>query len=156
MSDILVVADSWGRMLSEVIKPYFTDLNLKTVWKGGLTLTNLPSFAYQSIIEHKPKLVYVLSGICDLTQITSYDPWTASLRHMTIDACVMNYMVGMDAALQGIYGFSDEIGHPIMVIFPTQTGLNFTAYNGYPDDLISPSQRILNSAMLQINKNIVA
>lgn len=64
--------------------------------------------------------------------------------------------MGVDVALQGIYGYSSEIGHPIMVIFPTQTGLNFTAYNGYPDDLVSPSQRTIDAAILQINKNIVA
>lgn len=146
MSEVLVVADSRGRVLNEVIKSFFNDVNLQVIWKGGLTLADSPTFAYQKIIDLKPKLVYALAGIC----------WTASLKYATVDACVTNYMMSMDTALQGIFGLSTEVGHPIMVIFPTQTGLNFTAYNGYPDDLVSPSQRILDSAILQINKNIVA
>lgn len=156
MSEVLIVADSRGRRLSEVIKPFFNDDNLRIIWRGGLKLTDSPAFAYQSIIDLKPKLVYFLAGICDLTQITSRDPWTAPLRYVTTDACVTNYMMCMDVAMQGIFGFSSEVGHPIMVIFPTQTGLNFTVYNGYPDDLISPSQRTLDSSILPINKNIVA
>lgn len=57
----------------------------------------------------------------------------------------------MDSTHQQIYSLSPQIGKPIMVIFPTLTGMNFTSYNLYLDDLISPLQKKLDAAIIKIN-----
>lgn len=43
-----------------------------------------------------------------------------------------------------------------MILPITQTGIDFTTYNNYPDDPVSPEQEILDSAINKINRNIVA
>lgn len=108
------------------------------------------NFARSTILAHRPSVVYVLAGICSVTKITSHDPWTAGLRSNSINGTVSLFVSAMDRAHQEIYSISTEIGKPIMVIFPTLTGINFTAYNSYPEDLISPLQKKLDAAVIEI------
>lgn len=42
-----------------------------------------------------------------------------------------------------------------MILFSTLTGMDFTAYNNYPEDLISPEQKILDKAVQVINRHII-
>lgn len=155
---ILFVADSRGRFLqqelSRFINPHYFEFDL--IWRGGLRLEETADFAKSTIIRFKPHLVYILPGICSLTILTSRDPWTAALRSPTVNGSYLLFFTGLDIAFQGIYSLSARIGHPIMVITPTQTGIDFTSYNSYPDNLISPHQRVINSAILEINRHIVS
>lgn len=67
---------------------------------------------------------------------------------------VINYMTAVDQLLTELYSLSPSVGHKIMVVFSTQTGVDLGKYNGYPDDLISPEQNYMNRAILRINKRI--
>lgn len=153
---ILFIADSRGRFMNYEISKHLHPSYYEFIWRGGLRLEETADFAYSTILRTKPSIVYVLTGICSLTKITDRDPWTASLRIPTVEGTTNLFLEGMDKAYREIFSLSSRVGNPIMVVFPTQTGLNFTAYNSYPDDLRSPHQKILNSAITEINRYIVS
>lgn len=67
---------------------------------------------------------------------------------------VNNYMLAIDQLLSEIYPLSAQVGHQIMVVFSTQTGVDPGKYSGYPEDLVSPEQVYLNRALLMINRRI--
>lgn len=155
---ILYIADSRGRYLqaeiSRFFDPYYFDYDF--IWRGGLRLQETADFARSTIIRYKPHLVFILTGICTITRITSRDPWTAGLCSPTVNGTINLFLTNLDLAYQGIYSLSTQIGHPIMIVTPTQTGIDFTNYNSYPEDLISPHQKVLNVAILEINRQIVS
>lgn len=101
-------------------------------------------------------MIYVLTGICDITYLISRNPHSVALRQPTVQATVNHYMYGIDRAHQGIYSLHGSVGHPIMIIFPTITGMDIRRYNGYPEDLISPQQITLNRAVININRHLTA
>lgn len=114
-----------------------------------------PDFARSTILHFKPSIIYNLTGICTITRITSRDPWTAGLRYPTVLGTTSLFIEAMDQAYQEFFSLSSLIGKPIMIVFPTQVGLDFTIYNNYPADLVSPHQRILNNAISEINRYII-
>lgn len=155
---ILLVADSRGRNLTQEISRFFNPSICKydLIWRSGLRTEDVADFARASIEHFRPNIVYILTGICTLTKITSREPWTAGLRSPSVHGSVNLFLIAMDKAFQDIYSMSNIVGHPIMIVFPTQTGMNFTMYNNYPSDLISPHQKILNNAINEINRYIVS
>lgn len=68
MSDrpVLVVADSRGRLLGEELDGVFTHMDVQLIWKSGLRIRNTAEYITPFIRECKPKLIYILNGICDL------------------------------------------------------------------------------------------
>lgn len=152
----LFIADSRGRGLEAALRRIYTSSEYVLIWRKGLTLLETPDFAYESICNYKPILIYVLCGICDLTRISSRDPWTAALRLPTVNELVTSYMENLDWSLSHLFSLHAVIGYKPMIIYPTQTGLHFATYNSYPDDLISPSQVILDEAITIINRSIVS
>lgn len=155
---ILFIADSRGRTLQAEISRFFDHhyFDYEFIWRGGLRLEETADFARSTIIRYKPHLVYILPGICSITKLISRDPWSAGLRSPTFNGTVSLFLTGLDNAFQGIYSLSSQTGHPIMIVTPTQSGLDFTVYNSYPHDLISPHQRIINAAILEINRHVVS
>lgn len=151
---ILIIADSRGRQLEPELSRALKYLDYRLIWKSGLTLHDTGDFAYQTILNMKPWLTYVLTGICDLTVITCKQPWTVALRIANEDALVHRYMTNLDMAFSELYSTHMITGHRTMVIFATQTGIDFKAYNNYPGDLISPHQLFLNNAITRINRHI--
>lgn len=71
---ILLIADSRGRNLGRELQRVFHSLDHRLIWRGGLTLHGTAAFAYNTILLYKPHLVYILTGICDITRITCRDP----------------------------------------------------------------------------------
>lgn len=66
-------------------------------------------------------------------------------------------MLNLDAAHQSIYLLSHYVGHNLMIIFPTLTGLDIARYSThYPNGLRSPQQITLNMAIININRHITA
>lgn len=153
---VLFIADSRGRLLKEEISRFFACDQFCFIWRNGLRLEDTASFARSTILSFKPSLIYILTGLCTVTKITSRDPWTAGLRTRSVGGTVSIYLRALDQTHQEIYSMSHLVGKPIMIIFPTLTGMNFTTYNSYPSDLVSPLQRILNTAILEINRYVVA
>lgn len=155
---VLFIADSRGRHLRHEISRYFYAPNceFEFIWRGGLSLEQSADFARNTIINFKPTMVYVLTGICTITKLTSRDPWTAGLRVPSVAGTTTLFFTALDSVYQDIFALSSIVGHPIMIITPTLSGMDFTTYNSYPTDLISPHQRILNAAVLDINRRIVA
>lgn len=151
-SRILFIADSRGRLLHPEISRNFDHLSCdyEFIWRGGLSLEQTADFAASTILRFKPTMIYILTGICSLAKITSRDPWTVGLRIPSVTGSVIRFLTALDKAYQDIYALSPMVGHPIMIITPTQSGLDFTSYNHYPADLVSPHQRILNAAILDI------
>lgn len=156
-SRVLFIADSRGKHLHYELSRYFNspDCDYEFIWRGGLSLEQTADFARNTIITFKPNLIYILTGICTITRITSRDPWTAGLRSPSISGTISLFLTALDKAYQDIFSLSPLVGHPIMIITPTLSGMDFTVYNSYPDNLVSPHQRILNTAILDINRRIV-
>lgn len=153
---ILIIADSRGRRLGHELDRAFEYVDYRLIWRSGLSLRGVPDFAADSILEFKPHMIYVLPGICDVTYLISRNPPSVALRHSTVQGTVNYYMHSIDRAHQGLYALSNSVGHPIMIIFPTLTGLDIRRYNGFPRNLISPQQSTLNQAVININRLVTA
>lgn len=153
---ILVIADSRGRYLGYELDKVFEYAYHKLIWRGGLTLNEAADFSRNSIISFKPHMIYLLVGICDITRIVTREPWSIGLRIPTVSGTVMNYMENLDKAHREIYSLSRAVGHQLMIVTPTQTGVDIGRYNSYPDDLVSPQQKTLNVAILNINRHVTA
>lgn len=65
-------------------------------------------------------------------------------------------MYYLDKAHREIYSLKGMVGHDMMIIIPTLTGVDIGRYNAYPDDLKSPHQKILDNSILNINRIITA
>lgn len=100
--------------------------------------------------------MYVLCGICDITRLTSRHPNRVTIRSNSVHELVMHYMRSVDSAMSGIFGMHQLLGYNIMVVFPTQTGMDIGRYNRYPPGLFCPLQPVLNIAILRINRAITA
>lgn len=113
-------------------------------------------FAKSTIMELKPKLIYILPGVCDITEIRSYNPRLVLLRNPTVAATVYSYITRADLLHSMIFSLKSALGHDPMIIFPTQVGVDLTRYNHFPHDLIHPHQAVLNRAIMDINRYIVS
>lgn len=151
---ILIIMDSRGRDIDYYIDKAFVHLDAVLIWRGGLSLFETYNFAHETILYYEPKLIYVLTGICDLTELRSYDPRLVLLRYVTPQAAVYSYMAKLDLVHSQIYSLMNGRGVCPMIIFPTQTGMDMGRYSNYPDDLVHPHQRILNQALVTINRNV--
>lgn len=132
------------------------DINFNLIWRGGLRLDQVADFAHDAILATRPRIIYILCGICDLTRLTSRNPNHVTLRFTTAHELVYYYMCNVDLALSQIFAMNSLVGHHMMVIFPTMTGMDLRRYNRYPPGLFSPHQHILNIAILRINRAITA
>lgn len=158
MSDrpILIVGDSRGALLENQLQSELIDLNYHFFWRKGLRLIHTGEAVTPLVLRLKPKLIYIINGICDITYIKTRNPWTAAMRNPSPQETVNSYMTAVDQLLSELYPLSAQVGHTIMVIFSTQVGMDLGKYSGYPDELISPEQVYLNRAMLMINRRVFA
>lgn len=156
MSDkpIIIVSDSRGRLLDHELNTALHDFNFYHFWQGGLKLENSFNFVRQHIIDIKPKLIYYLNGICDVTYVRTRNPWSVAMRNISPFVTCDNYMLALDQLHANTFALSEQTGHFLMVIFSSQTGLDIGKYNGYPRELISPEQKPLNKAIYLINHRI--
>lgn len=153
---ILIVAESRGRFLRPWLNREFRGTDFNLIWRGGLRIDQVADFAYQTILDTRPILIYILCGICDLTRLTSRRPNHAVLRYNSVHDCVYYFMCSIDSAISCIFALQELLGYHIMVIFPTMTGMDLGRYNRYPPGLYSPQQHVLNAAVLRINREITA
>lgn len=158
MSDypVLIVADSRGRHLETELQFELTNFNFQLVWVKGLRFCNTAQNISPLVHRYKPKLIYLLNGICDVTYVRTRNPRMVAMRDPCPMNTTMNYLAAADQLHSELYSMSSKIGHQIMVIFSTQTGVNLSHYNGYPEELISPEQSAMNQAMAMINRRIFA
>lgn len=141
-----------GRELQHV----FHSFDHRLIWKGGLTLHGTADFAYNTILTYKPHLIYILTGICDITRITCRDPRAIGLRSTSVQGTVDSFLFYLDKAHREIYSLKEKVGHDMMIIVPTLTGVDIGRYNRYPTDLKFPHQKILDNSILNINRAITA
>lgn len=151
---VLIIADSRGRYLEHYIENTFIHLNAKIIWKGGLSLHNTFSFAREAVLLYRPNLIYVLTGLCDLTYLRSIEPRQVALRYESIQGTVYSYMTKVDLVHSQLYSLRRLTGVDPMIVFPTQTGMDMGVYSGFPDDLVHPHQHVLDNALVLINKHI--
>lgn len=152
---ILIIADSRGRYLRRELDRVFVYLDYTLIWRPGLKLIDVADFARATILRTKPKLIYILAGICDVTHVISRSPWTVAMRHPSVQETISTYMYHLDSCHSEIYPLHRIIGYRQMLIFPTQTGIDLEKYNGRWTPF-NCQQPILNAAMLAINRHIVA
>lgn len=152
---IFVIADSRGRYLKEQLDMYFKPSEYCLYWKKGLRLINTADLVTPIVLSLKPKLIYLLNGICDISYIRFREPWTVALRKQSVNAVVNEYMAALDIVYSQLYSLGDPLGYKPMILPVTQTGLDIGKYNKYPEDLISPEQPTIDRALEQINKNII-
>lgn len=132
------------------------DINYQLIWVKGLRLMNTTQTIYNAVLRYKPKLIYVLNGVCDITYIRLREPWMIAMRYPSAFSTATEYITAVDQLHSELYSLSDMVGHKIMVIFSTQTGVDIGRYNGYPDELTSPEQHTMNQAIAIINRRIFA
>lgn len=156
MSDrpVLIISDSRGRLLDNELNSLCFDINFHHHWQSGLRLENSFEVARPLILDLKPKLVYYLNGICDITRIKTREPWSVGMRNISPTVTCDNFMMIIDQLYANTFALSEFTGHYIMVIFSSQTGLDIGKYNGYPTELISPEQKPLIKSIMLINKRI--
>lgn len=108
--------------------------------------------------EISSRNVIMVGNLCIPHVITSRESWSIGLRVPTVRGTVMNYMESLDKAHREIFQseLSRAVGHQLMIITPTQTGVDIGRYNSYPDNLVSPQQKTLNIAILNINRHVTA
>lgn len=153
---VLIVADSRGRHLETELQYELYNVNYQLIWIKGLRFCNTTESILPMVYRYKPKLIYLLNGICDITSIRSRNPWMIALRDPCPMNTTVNYITAADQLHSELYSMSDKIGHQIMVIFSTQTGVDLSQYNGYPEELVSPEQAAMNQAITMINRRIFA
>lgn len=134
---------------------FFSDIPFNLYWKKGLRLVDTYHHVAPIIRNLRPKLIYLLNGICDVTYLHSRDPWSVALQHPSIQGTVHAYMEAVDQALAQLFSLSNDIGYKPMVLFATLTGVDMAIYNNYPDDLVHPHQHILDNAINAINTNLI-
>lgn len=154
-STVLVIADSRGRLLKSQLDKVFLDIPYNLYWKKSLRLQDTAELVSPMIINMRPKLIYLLNGICDITFISSRNPWTVSLQYPNVTSIVDNYMEALDLAFSQIFALSNQLGYKPMILPVTQTGIDIATYNNYVEDWVPPEQGILDTAMNRINRNIV-
>lgn len=120
---ILVVCDSRGRTLEPEIMSTFVHLDVKVIWQPGLTLLNTFQFAEEAIFNLKPKIVYILTGLCDITYIFSRNPRMVLLRNGTVQETVYSYMQKVDFVHSQIFSLKRRLNHGPMIISPPKQGL---------------------------------
>lgn len=157
MSDrsVFVVADSRGRFFLRELHLAFTDIKVDLYWKKGLKLSETFVNTAPIVLNTRPKIIYIMNGICDLTYIKHREPWTAALLTRNSDLLVAEYMYAIDQVHSQFFGLDTQLGYKPMILFPTQTGINFDKYNNYPENLHSPEQPILDEAITIINRNLI-
>lgn len=153
---IVIIADSCGRHLGEYLFEQFIHMEYKLIWQPGLRLINVFNVVKSVILEYRPKLIYVLCGICDLTEISSHEPRVVLLRNPSTVSTVYSYITKLDLLHAQLFSLKAQIGHAPMIIFPTQMGMDLSTYREIHHDLIPPHQAILNRALDEINRYIVA
>lgn len=151
---ILIISDSRGRLLDYELNEILHDINFYHVWQGGLRLENSFNLVKSHVLNLKPKLIYFLNGICDITYVRTREPWSVALRNRSPTIACDNFMMTIDHLHANTFALSDHIGHFLMIIFSSQTGVDMGKYNGYPRDLISPEQLPLNKSIQLINHRI--
>lgn len=100
-------------------------------------------------------MIHVLTGVCDVTEIRSYNPRLILLRNPTVTATVYSYITRADLLHSMIFSLKSVLGYDPMIIFPTQVAVDLSRYNHFPHDLIHPHQAILNHAIMDNNRYIV-
>lgn len=153
---ILVICDSRGRTLEPCLLSAFIHLDVKVIWKPGLSLMNTFNFTENTILRLRPKLIYVLTGICDITLLLSHNPRQVLLRNSTVAGTVNSYLQKLDYVHSQIFSMKSELGYTPMIIFPTQTGVDMARYSFFPSNLSHPHQQVLDTAITIINRNITA
>lgn len=151
---VLIVSDSRGRLLDQALNSTLIDIPFQHYWQSGLRLSNTAEITRPIILQLKPKLIYFLNGICDITKVTSRNPWIVDMRNPSPDNTCINYMITLDQLHSDTFGLSTQVGHHLMIIFSSQTGIDIGRYNN--EDHTSPQQGSLNKAMYMINKNVQA
>lgn len=151
---ILFVCDSRGRTLEPEILSTYVHLDPVVIWQPGLTLLNTFQFAKETILDLSPKIVYILTGICDITQVLSHTPRQIVLKHPTTQETVYSYLQKVDFVHSQIFSLKRRLGHGPMIVYPTLTGVDMGRYSSFPDELAHPQQSTLNEAINIINRKI--
>lgn len=153
-SPVLTVCDSRGRTLEPFIKEIFFHLEVKVIWEPGLSLMNTFYAAQDSILKYRPKLIHILTGICDVTMLLAHNPRQVVLQNLTTAETVYSYMQKIDTVHSQIFSMKATLGYGPMIIFPTLTGVDMARYSSFPANLSHPQQRVLDEAIVIINRNI--
>lgn len=153
---VLIVADSRGRLLEQELQFELYDINYQLIWVKGLRLINTGETIYRAVLRYKPKLIYLLNGVCDITFLRSREPRLVAMPYSCARTTTAEYITAADQLHAELFSLSSRVGHYIMVIFSTQTGMDLSYYNGYPRELTSPEQGTMNLSIAMINRRIFA
>lgn len=161
----VVVADSRGRELQEIMKRSESDYDIYVEAMGGAGSELAAIRAIPVITRHKPELIIIMTGVCDLTWRNRQNKITA-LRYREEEECVGGVMRGIESAYE-ILGAMGQ--HKISIA--TLTGIDLTDYNNPRRRQMSeeeyskycregkkehPDQNMLNRVVIEVNRRITA
>lgn len=160
----MIIADSRGTGLQPLlIKLGHTDVRVVMHKGAGYEMSILRSMADIKLL--KPKLVIVLSGVCDLTRRERSTRIT-HLRHNTVGENVEHVIGSAKSALDLLKSMGEH-----RITLATITGIDLADYNNPTrrhmtadvyrqhcthEKVTHPQQATLNTAILEINRQITA
>lgn len=150
---VLIVADSRGRELNAELAKYFEQNQYTLCWRKGLRLNQTADQIAPIITAKRPSLIYILNGICDVTTIRSYRPWSVAKRKPTPDSTLSSYSIEMDSLHAQLYPMSYFLGYKLMIIFAPLVGIDLATYNQDQVPSRSSQQLLLNDSIYLINKH---
>lgn len=119
----LIIADSRGKGMQQHLDKHLPGESTKILSHSGAGYELAAIKSLKEIRDHKPDIVIIMAGICDITWRDRHSKKT-SLRYKNVRDNIDNAMGAAKAALD-ILGAAGE--HKIS--FATVTGLNLTDYN---------------------------
>ena len=162
----LVLADSRGTGLQQMLE------GMGVIGKGLVTVLVYRGAGYEmtaikampTITKLRPKLIILLTGVCDLTYRDRRTKVT-NLRHHTVGDNILHVITAAKAAVDLITSTSDA-----KVVLATLTGIELKDYNNparksmdsekyklYNTDKVRHRcQEVLNTSILEINRQLVA
>lgn len=160
---VLIIADSRGRGIQQLIENEEIGEEVHMTAIGGAGSEVAAIRAIPLITSCQPKVIILMTGICDLTWRDKHTKVT-KLRHKVVKDCVGGVMRQFEAACEIL----DDMGR-YKVSVATMTGLDLIDYNYKPraqmgreayniycqkNKGIHHDQQILNEAVIDINRKI--
>ena len=161
---VVVIADSRGRDLQQIMKreDQVREMYVESMGGAGSELAAIR--AIPTIVRRNPKLVILMTGICDLTRRDRISRVT-KIRHRELKGCVQEVVKGIEAAYEVINAMGNH-----KTSIATMTGLDLADYNNKARKNMTeaeyskhreegkrdhPDQELLNLAVIEINRRIV-
>lgn len=144
----LIISDSRGKGLGPIVRKYTEALVYVSV-QSGAGLFDSVLRAKPDITRFKPKRIYIISGVNNLTHLNRITR-KLILKERDVTKATDNFMQELGMAQHLIHTTTNDC--PDIIMAPL-TGLSISMYNNDPS-VPTADQDILNATVITINKKI--